>query len=152
MESTGTQEKRALDQMVDTGCEVRTGENVYNPGRTGGLVGHTHMMLVSGGISGTLSSCCLTHRTVRCWQAHFCGHPSPSTAVAMTTSVAAIVAISNSVLLPALISITERRARNARPLSCSIHRKEVIGNRRAAEVLGGVKERAGVAFLSGVEG
>lgn len=32
-------------------------------------------MLVSSGISGILSSCCLTHRTVRCWQEHFCGHP-----------------------------------------------------------------------------
>lgn len=42
-------------------------------------------MLVSSGISGILSSCCLTHRTVRCWQVHFCGQPIASVAV---TSVA----------------------------------------------------------------
>lgn len=67
----------------------------------------THIMLVSGGISGTLSSCCLTHRTVRCWQEHFCGHPSPS---ASPATRATIVAISNSLPLLPLISRTRSRS------------------------------------------
>lgn len=55
------------------------------------------MILVSGGISGILSSCCLTHRTVRCWQEHFCGHPIASP---LTTSAVRAISTTNKCRRP----------------------------------------------------